>query len=1000
MRLESGQNFAHFKIIRKLGEGGMGEVYLAEDQKLNRRVAIKMLQPEFFDNKDRQDRFTREARTAAKINHANVMGIYDIDTTTDSETDREFSFIVMEYIEGESLGDYLVNRTPAVKDLLRISQKIASGLVAAHKLNIVHRDIKTDNIMIDENDEPKILDFGLAKPIGPAISGQSDETTNTVSQELTQEGKILGTVTYMSPEQARGEPVDSRSDIFSFGILLYKMFSGEFPFDGKDRVSTLAKILESRHIPVRQKNESLPAEVDRIIEKCLQKDPNDRYQDTRDLVVDLRSLRRQFESGISDSGSFVTGQMDAATKSGGKPIIRTIVTLSGIVLVLLIATTIIVSMLDHSDSGAGQVLHARENALAILGFENKTGDTTLNWLTAGLPEILLTDLSQGSQANLISRSRVLDCLEHAPESPTDLPNHQECVKAAKSLGASKILSGSFIKFGDKIRIDARLEDVETGKIVLGEKVVGADPFELVDSLTQKIALALNMRDVMHDNTQVANITSSSPEAYKHYILGMEKFNVHLFDEAIAQFEEAIAIDSTFALPYMRIGMAYSFQNRSQQAASFYMTAKRFEEKLPVKDRSLLDIYVDIWLKRNFDDAYTKTKAYVQNYPEDKEARSFYALFLDVFANQPDAALAQLDTVIMLDPQFHLAHYFYSDVYSRMENYQKAIEHAQLLRQYYPESLNPYSTMMVIYRRLMRNDDVIRVGEELLDRDPGNIDALGVLARIYIMKQDFDNSRRYNEMIKEFHGDDPYRMIEYYNNLANLNDWRGQFKPAMDMEFKVLAQTLAVSDSLQVSGQYMEIANKYRFLGMPDSALYYGEKSYQWATRLQGFGYPILMINLDPATEPTARPIFEKKLSEFRGVLPEELWPLADALDEQFTAMARSDTAGIIRVLEKLVEEHDQTGTSNRLLLGRYKVRFGQFQEGLDFMKSITSGETETTDALSYLRATYMIGLAKEGLGRTAEAIESYRKVLKHWDKADRELKLISDTRQRLAMLTT
>ncbi|MBN2227590.1 MAG: protein kinase [candidate division Zixibacteria bacterium] len=1000
MKFESGQSFAHFKIIRKLGEGGMGEVYLAEDQKLNRRVAIKMLQPEFFDNKERQERFTREARTAAKINHANVMAIYDIDTATDQETGQEFSYIVMEYIEGESLSDYLANRMSAVKDLLRISQKIASGLAAAHKLNIVHRDIKTDNIMIDENDEPKILDFGLAKPIGPAISAGSGDNTNTMSQELTQEGKILGTVTYMSPEQARGEAVDSRSDIFSVGIMLYKMFTGEFPFDGKDRVSTLAKILESRHVPVRKKNETLPAELDRIIEKCLQKDPNDRYQDTRDLVVDLRSLRRQFDSGISDSASIVTGEMNAMAKSGGKKGRGMLMSVSGAIVVLIVAVTIIVSMMGSDDAEGGHVLHVKENGLAILGFENKTGDTTLNWLTTGLPEILLTDLSQGGKVNLISRSRVLDCLADAPEHASDLPSYQACVKAAKSLGASKILSGTFIKFGDKIRIDARLEDVETGDIILGEKVIGDNPFELVDSLTQKIALSLNIQDAMRNNTEVAAITSSSTDAYKQYILGMEKFNVHLMEDAITHFEKAIAIDSTFALPYMRIGMVYSFQSRAQQAAPYFMAAKKYENKLPVKERSLLDIYVDIWMKRNYDDAFTKTKAYVRNYPEDKEARSFYALFLDVFSRQYEAALAQLDTVIILDPKFHLGHYFYSDIYARHNEYQKAIAHAELLKQYYPESLNPYITLMVMYRRLSRIDDALRTAEELLGRDPGNISALDMVTRIGIMKDDFDMSLRYNELIKKYHGDDPYRMMEYYNNIANLDVWQGKFKHAQEMEHKVLEQTLLANDSMQVSGQYHELAKWYELFELSDSALYYGDLSFQWATPLQGFGYPFLMVTIDPASAPQARPLFDTKLSAFRSMLPEEMWPLTDILDSQFTAVCQQDTAEVIRFFEILINEHDQSGTDNRFSLGRYKILFGQSAEGIEHLNTVISGENETTNALYFIRSLYYIGLAQEALGQTADAIANYQKVLRYWDNADLPLKLIDDTRRRLKMLTS
>jgi len=198
-------------------------------------------------------------------------------------------------------------KTPDITVVLRLAEKIAAGLTAAHKLGIVHRDIKPDNILVTEDGEPKILDFGLAKPAASDPESSLNDSTDTISRELTKAGKILGTVGYMSPEQARGDTIDTRSDIFSFGVMLYRLTSGTMPFDGGSQVGTLAKILEAQHDSVRTKNENVPQELERIIDKCLRKDANDRYQDTRDLVVDLRNLRRQFDSGVTD---LLSGMVD------------------------------------------------------------------------------------------------------------------------------------------------------------------------------------------------------------------------------------------------------------------------------------------------------------------------------------------------------------------------------------------------------------------------------------------------------------------------------------------------------------------------------------------------------------------------------------------------------------------------------------------------------------------------------------------------------------------
>ncbi|MEE8149196.1 MAG: serine/threonine-protein kinase, partial [candidate division Zixibacteria bacterium] len=474
---EVGHKFAHFEILSKIGEGGMGEVYLAKDLKLNRQVAIKVMHPESFDEKERKDRFIREAQTAAQISHPNVMGIFDIGT---AEIDgKEFCYIVSEYISGERLSDIINKSDHDLKELVRIAERIAAGLAAAHRLNIVHRDIKADNIMIEEGGEPKILDFGLAKAVQGMFFEKDSETTKTLSGELTKAGKILGTVSYMSPEQARGDKVDIRSDIFSFGILLYRMVTGEFPFEGPTQVSTLAKILESNPEPPSARNENIPPELERIIDKCLRKDAADRYQGASDLVVDLRSVRRKYDSGVTDSVSSIS-RIEAKVVKVKEFRMSSKLAVSALIVATVIALVTLTDL--FSLSGSGKALQATENSLAIIGFENKTGDESYDWLTTGLPEILLTDLSQMSSLNIISRERIFDCFPDKKASHT----HEAYVRAAQSLGAAKLLTGSFYRLGeDKIRIDARLEDVATGNIILAEKVVGTDAFSLVDSLTLK-----------------------------------------------------------------------------------------------------------------------------------------------------------------------------------------------------------------------------------------------------------------------------------------------------------------------------------------------------------------------------------------------------------------------------------------------------------------------------------------------------------------------------------
>jgi len=1025
MIFEPGKKVDRFVIKRKLGEGGMGEVYLAEDTKLGRDVAIKLLRPEFFDNVDRLDRFRREAQTSAKISHSNVMSIYDFGSIRDKETDREIFYIVMEYVTGESLSDYLQTHSLDMAAKLRIAEKIAAGLAAAHKLNIVHRDIKTDNIKIDDDGEPRILDFGLAKPIVSAMGGPADDSTHTMSNDLTQEGKILGTITYMSPEQARGEQVDARSDIFSFGILVYRIFTGKFPFEAGDRVSTLAKILEGKHTPIRQLDGSLPYDLERIIEKCLQKNPNERYQDTRDLVVDIRAIRKQFDSGISDTTSMIA---DSSLSGDSKTFtfkVKWPIAVAALIFIIVGAFLIFGGSDDNGvevdkleklegisdrvndalrkagidpkglNLGGSHNLSHHKNALAILGFENKTGDEELDWLQAGLPEILLTDLSQIKSISLISRSRVLDCLSSEDKDGNDGPNHEACIKAAQSLGASKVLSGSFFKLGDKIRIDARLEDIETGEILSGEKVVGSDPFVLVDSLTQKVAMSLDM--AVTDQIDVAQMTSTNPEAYRHYILGMQQFLINN-EESEKHLLRAIELDSTFALANLRLGMLYTFQNKRQLASSYFHAAEKYSEKMPAREKSLVDIYSDIWLRFNLDDAMIKTRSYLSNYPDDKEMRGFYALMLGQLEGKFELALAQLDTVTMLDPDYYIAYLWYSDLYRRQGEIDKAIETAIIAKEMHPDAPEPYENLIGFYVRATRYDEAEAIARDLLNRYPNNATALSILSTIKLIKRDFDESRMYIELIKERHGDDPFRMISYYERLSNLSLWRGEFDKALDYMHDALETAVETGDSGRVSTGYSRLHVYYDLIDVPDSSLKYSRKTWEWSTRFEGLDYPIAIARYAPEREEEARKILDESIQDFKSRVPPDLWLVVDNIAKLFEGRLHADTLLLIEALEAINENQLEESAGNYATLGKILVGYGRYQEGKENLLNVVSGPVETTSARVYIPAAISLGIAEEELGNTQEAIKWYQEVMSYWGDADIEIKELKECRKRLNSL--
>jgi tetratricopeptide (TPR) repeat protein len=287
-----GTTLGHFKIVAKIGEGGMGVVYRAEDLNLGRMVALKVLPPELMENKDRRLRFLREARAAAAVAHPNIATVHEVGE------DQGKVFLAMELIEGKSLRLLMAGRALPLKDAVRLGAEIAEALAHAHRAHVVHRDLKPENVLLTAGGRAKVLDFGLAKFLREDPGSQDDTSQlETISQQLTIAGKVLGTPSYMSPEQARGEPVDSRSDVFSFGTLLYEMVTGRTPFTGRTGTDILSAILRDTPAPISELEPATPPELERIVHVCLEKDPGERYQDTSQLAVDLRKLRRHTESG-------------------------------------------------------------------------------------------------------------------------------------------------------------------------------------------------------------------------------------------------------------------------------------------------------------------------------------------------------------------------------------------------------------------------------------------------------------------------------------------------------------------------------------------------------------------------------------------------------------------------------------------------------------------------------------------------------------------------------
>ncbi|MDQ5845564.1 MAG: protein kinase, partial [Acidobacteriota bacterium] len=577
--LSPGTNLGRYEILSHLGTGGMGEVYLARDSKLDRNVALKILPVEVSSHRDRMDRFVREAKSAAALNHPNIAHVYEIDEVNGQH------FITMEFIEGQTLRELIHERRVDLAKLLRYLQHAAEGLAKAHAAGIVHRDLKPDNIMITSDGHAKVLDFGLAKLIEPqSPSGQkldgsdraSSEVDTAILQPHSTPGTILGTAGYMSPEQAQGKTneVDHRSDVFSFGCILFEAVTGHRAFAGKDAVDSLNKIIREPVAAISDFNPSAPADLQRIVRRCLAKDPEERYQTIKDVAIELKEARREIaeagfhttvpsgkgeEKTISTDQPASAGSLSAAARTAADSVstrgssAEYIVTgikqhkLALVLAVLAVVAAAVGFYLYWHERHTGVVIES----IAVLPFINQSNDPTSEWVSDGLTESIINSLTQLPNLKVIARSSVF----RYKGKETDP------LLIGKELGVRAILTGRLVQRGDNLNVSVELVDVHDGKQLWGEQYSRkvADLLSVQRDIAQEITGNLRPRISGTSEPPAPRQYTQNPEAYQLYLKGRyywNRFTPADHRRADQYFNQAIATDPTYALAY--VGLADSY----------------------------------------------------------------------------------------------------------------------------------------------------------------------------------------------------------------------------------------------------------------------------------------------------------------------------------------------------------------------------------------------------------------------------------------------------------
>jgi tetratricopeptide (TPR) repeat protein/tRNA A-37 threonylcarbamoyl transferase component Bud32 len=962
-----GQTISHYRILEKLGEGGMGVVYKAHDEKLHRDVALKFLPQYLTTDKVEQERFLHEARAAATLNHSNITTIYEVD-----EHDG-LLFLAMELVEGDTLRALMNKGILSVEKALDTMMQASEGLAAAHEKGIVHRDIKPENILLTAKGHVKITDFGLAKMKG--------------TTRLTKSGLTLGTIGYMSPEQTRGEELDHRSDIFSLGVVLYEMLTGQRAFRGEHQAAIAYSITSEDPQPIARFNNKVTPELERIVFKALSKDRDERYQHADDMLADLRHERKRLDyakSGYVKASQITTTPplvipTSAPAETKRKPILWA--SLGAVALMAIALLSFDPFKLRSSDAGTQQ---GSKNVLAVLYFENLVDREDKDYLGEMMTNLLITALSQSQNLEVISRERLYDIQKELGETNTKTIAPSLATQIALRAGAGTMLLGSVLQAQPTMTVTTRLIEVQSGRILKSQRMTGipsSQIFTLVDSLALQIQADLNVGSAGKEVKSVAEVTTKSLEAYRAYVEGVELDNRQMWPKHRAAFRRVVELDSTFAVAHLWLGnikKAWELRDRVTERERLLIEAAY--EKKPAKRVELLE-------------------SMIQKYPHEQRAHFMLARgYLEL--GQYDDRIFALERGLKMLPQDRRMWNELSYTYSWRGRRNDAMNALQSYLAVAPAEAGPCDTKGEIHLFFGEVDSAVHWFRLAESFEPGfSSDKLGAIS---LVRQQYADAQKYLATSQErILGQD----AEVKSQLITI--YQGRLRESRDHIREIVVLSGEQFDSREILTMinfelrdHRSMLEDARILSdslkkNPNDKIY-GRDLLAFAYLKTGNKkmYDGVMKELQSALEPENRGQLRRyKYIEALRAYEEGAYQKAVEIMASLTSLTR-----LVRV-------------APNYFLAVSHLRAGNLPAAIDELNRLTwwiptSDGWEAARPLATawywpiaaVKAHYWLGVAYEQQGNKQDAIRSYEKFLEIWKDADFESPELKDAKTRLTKL--